>query len=155
MTTGYPKPALKLISAGPLRITAGFKVPTIIPSPPTHLQWLRSKKPSGKAFSVGLAYILYIFFGSIGVHKLYMGKTLWGVIYLLLGVLGWITIFAGGITLLAEDAGSAAGLGSFGIICLIILGILLLIDLLTIPRQIRKQYEKTEIEIINKLLENN
>jgi len=37
-----------------------------------------------------------------------MGKTLWGVIYLLLGVLGWITIFAGGITLLAEDAGSVS-----------------------------------------------
>ncbi|MGB4512123.1 MAG: TM2 domain-containing protein [Thermacetogeniaceae bacterium] len=104
--------------------------------------------------SVGLAYALYIFFGSIGVHKFYIGNIRWGVVYLLLGVLGWITIFTGGIAILAEDAGAAAGLGLFGTICLFVLGILLLIDLFTIPRQIRKHYEKAEQEIINKLTAN-
>lgn len=101
--------------------------------------------------SVGLAYVLFIFFGSIGVHKFYIGKTLWGVIYFILGVLGWITLFTGGIAAIAEDTGAAAGLGAFGIFCLIILGILLFIDLFTIPRQINKKYEKAEEEVIKKL----
>ncbi|MFY9432422.1 MAG: hypothetical protein WAP24_05000 [Thermacetogeniaceae bacterium] len=88
------------------------------------------------------------------LHKFYIGNIRWGVVYLLLGVLGWITIFTGGIAILAEDAGAAAGLGLFGTICLFVLGILLLIDLFTIPRQIRKHYEKAEQEIINKLTAN-
>ncbi len=31
--------------------------------------------------SLGLSYILLVFLGSLGVHKFYLGKTLWGIIY--------------------------------------------------------------------------
>jgi TM2 domain-containing membrane protein YozV len=104
--------------------------------------------------SIGLAYVLYLFFGSIGVHKFYIGKTLWGVVYFLLGVLGWNTLLTGGIAALAEDTGAAAGFSVFGLICLVVLGIFLLVDLFTIPRQINKKLEKAEKEIISKLTEN-
>lgn len=101
--------------------------------------------------SVGLAYVLFIFFGSIGVHKFYIGKILWGIVYFLIGVLGWLTILTSGVAAIADDAEAASGLGTFGIICLVVLGILLLIDLFTIPRQINKKLEKTEADIIKKL----
>lgn len=102
--------------------------------------------------SVGLAYVFLIFLGSLGIHKFYLGKALWGVIYLILGILGWITISTGGLAAIAGDTSSASGLGVFGIICLFILGILLLIDLFTLPKQVRAAYEKSEDKIIDELL---
>lgn len=103
--------------------------------------------------STGLSYVLLIFFGSLGIHKFYIGKALWGVIYLILGILGWTTIFTGAIAAIADDASSASGLGTFGLICLIVLGILLLIDLFTIPRQLNKKYERAEESIMQQLLD--
>jgi|GEM_PF-4572742 len=47
--------------------------------------------------SVGLAYVLFIFFGGLGVHKFYLGKTVWGVIYLILTILNLILILGSGL----------------------------------------------------------
>jgi TM2 domain-containing membrane protein YozV len=60
--------------------------------------------PAGQK-SVGVAYVLWLFFGIIGVHQFYLGKTGRGVSYIF--TLGW-------------------------------LGIGLLIDLFTLPGQVRK-----------------
>jgi TM2 domain-containing membrane protein YozV len=51
-----------------------------------------------------IAYILWFFFGFLGVHKFYLGKTGWGILY----------FFTGGI-----------------------LGVGLLIDLFSLPAQVR------------------
>lgn len=40
--------------------------------------------------SVGVAYLLWFFFGFFGIHQFYLGKTGRGVGYLL--TLGWLTI---------------------------------------------------------------
>ena len=43
--------------------------------------------------SVGVAYILWFFFGLLGVHKFYIGKPLMGVLYLFTGgifFIGWL-----------------------------------------------------------------
>ncbi|BCJ27398.1 TM2 domain-containing protein [Actinocatenispora sera] len=55
--------------------------------------------------SVGVAYLLWFFFGFLGVHQFYLGKTGRGVSYIF--TLGWV-------------------------------GIGLLIDLFTLPSQVRK-----------------
>ncbi|HIE44503.1 MAG TPA: TM2 domain-containing protein [Candidatus Omnitrophica bacterium] len=43
--------------------------------------------------SVGVAYLLWLFLGGIGIHKFYLGKTGWGIAYLLGGDIfgiGWL-----------------------------------------------------------------
>jgi TM2 domain-containing membrane protein YozV len=40
-----------------------------------------------------VAYLLWFFFGLLGVHKFYLGKIGWGILYLLTGgifLIGWL-----------------------------------------------------------------
>jgi len=85
--------------------------------------------------STAVAYLLLFFLGSFGIHKFYLSNTMMGILYLVLFILGAATSTIG-----------------IGFLFFAILGILLLVDLFTIPRQIRKLYEKEEEKIIAKLL---
>lgn len=96
--------------------------------------------------SVGLAYVLLILLGNIGVHQFYLGKTRRGLAYLLLGVVGWISLFS---SFLGEANGGA---GVIGILCFAVVGIFLLIDLFTLPKQVRAADEVAEDKILNELL---
>lgn len=66
--------------------------------------------------SMGVAYLLWIFLGSFGAHRFYLGRTGSGAFQLVLGVLGWFTIWF-----------------AVGLIFWIPLGIWLLVDLFLIP----------------------
>ncbi len=66
--------------------------------------------------SVVLAYLLWFFLGWLGIHKFYLRQPVWGLIYLLLGGLGW----------------SLAGIG-VGILFLIPWALLMLVDVFTMP----------------------
>uniref|UniRef100_A0A7V4DWT3 TM2 domain-containing protein n=1 Tax=Dictyoglomus thermophilum TaxID=14 RepID=A0A7V4DWT3_DICTH len=107
--------------------------------------------------SVGLAYVLFIFFGGLGVHKFYLGKTVWGVIYLILTILNLILILGSGLydlnSLFLNNTDST-GENLFLIVGLfvMILGAFLLYDLFTLPRQTRRINEEKEKEIIQRLL---
>jgi len=90
--------------------------------------------------SVGIAYLLYFFLGCLGVHKFYLGKIGWGITYILLGTLGTILTFLG-IGFLP--------LSIIGGLMLFVFGIFLLIDLFTIPRQIRKREEKIKEDLLS------
>ncbi|APC47955.1 TM2 domain-containing protein [Virgibacillus halodenitrificans] len=41
--------------------------------------------------SYALAYILWFFFGQIGVHRFYTGRIGSGIVQLLIGLIGWAT----------------------------------------------------------------
>lgn len=70
--------------------------------------------------STGLAYVLWFFLGSLGIHKFYLGNTKMGIVYLLLSLIGWVTVYI-----------------LIGWVFLAILAILWLIDLFTLPSQVR------------------
>lgn len=95
--------------------------------------------------STGLAYVLWFFFGTLGIHKFYIGNSKMGITYLVFGIVGWISLC---IALASESA----GLVIFGLLCLAAVGIMLLIDLFTIPKQLRKTYEIAEEKVIKNLL---
>jgi len=63
---------------------------------------------------VGIAYILLIFFGTIGVHKFYLGKIGMGILYIFtLGILG-IGVLVDIFTLSSQVRGVNAKISSRG-----------------------------------------
>ena len=42
--------------------------------------------------SMGLAYVLLIFLGQLGIHRFYLGRVGTGIVQLLLGVVGFATV---------------------------------------------------------------
>jgi TM2 domain-containing membrane protein YozV len=94
--------------------------------------------------STALAYALWFFLGGLGIHKFYIGKTAMGVFYFLL--LAGLT--AGTITGMSKAMEPAMIIAGS---CGLVLGILLLIDLFTIPRQIRTTYIEAERQILEKI----
>lgn len=102
--------------------------------------------------SLPLTYVLLIFLGALGVHKFYLGKTKQGLLYLVLGVVGFISLLIGEFTGLISLGASGMPLFRFGLVCLGILVILLIVDLFTIPRQVRQANMAAENKIIDQLL---
>ncbi|MCY0895002.1 MAG: TM2 domain-containing protein [Alicyclobacillaceae bacterium] len=70
--------------------------------------------------STVLAYVLWFFLGTFGVHRLYLGRVGTGVLQLLLGIIGVITTFF-----------------LVGWFLLVVLWIWLLVDLFLIPGMVR------------------
>lgn len=96
-----------------------------------------------------VAYLLCIFLGSLGIHQFYLGDVKRGLLYLIMGILGWMSMFAGGTSFLL------GGGGGFGVILgwllITVLGFFLLYDLFTMSRQIRDAEEREEAKIIEQL----
>lgn len=90
-----------------------------------------------KKKSVALAYILAVFLGVFGAHKFYLKKTRRGLAYLVLWV--WAIAFIIGYLVSAPHVGYAAAI-TYPLVFLRAgyTVILLLIDLVTLPRQVAK-----------------
>lgn len=87
--------------------------------------------------NVGLAYVLWFFLGTLGGHKFYLGKGKQGVLYLLLTIVAGISLGSGGQVIF--------------VICAVILGVMLLIDLLTMAKQTQQVNETTEWQILERM----
>ena len=100
--------------------------------------------------SVGLSYILWLFFGCLGIHNFYMGKILWGIVDLVLGISGW-TLFLGGLfaSLSTQSTQNSAGTAVLGVLAIGTLGLLLLWDLFTIPGQLTRIEDRVKRELIS------
>ncbi|MDK2991497.1 MAG: hypothetical protein PWP48_730 [Clostridiales bacterium] len=96
--------------------------------------------------SIGLAYFLWLILGTLGIHKFYIGQKTWGIVYLILGILGWPTV------LILAIQGHGLVWMSIGLVFVAVLGILLLIDVFTISKQVREANEREEAAIVNRLL---
>ena len=101
--------------------------------------------------STALAYLLWFFMGSLGIHKFYLGKVGLGLLYLLLGVAGWISLISSFSLALTDNLNGVYGGVTLYIVCFVILGILLFMDLFTIPRQIRERYNQAEIDVLSSM----
>jgi len=103
--------------------------------------------------SLGLAYVLCIFLGGLGIHKFYLQETTQGILYLLLGIFSFRINGRWGVfhrlSPLVPLVIDFSQLGSF---CSIALGLLILIDLFTLPGQVRKTTESMENKIIDEIL---
>ena len=104
--------------------------------------------------SVGLAYVLWFFLGTMGIHNFYLGRTLVGVVQIacfVLGPLGVILAFLGVAFVAMESAGAesesvgwrSAGLSIiFGstaaLIAVAVLAVTLLFDLFVIPSAVKR-----------------
>ena len=97
------------------------------PPPPT--------LPGAGRIRIVWAYLLLITFGFVGAHKFYVGKPRVGCIYFALGYLG----LGGWLVPLFDFIGPA-----IHIPCTVLLFLFLLVDLLTLPRQVRKRQHQPE-----------
>jgi len=102
--------------------------------------------------SVGLAYVLCIFLGIFGIHKFYLRNVRQGIVYLILGLVSIPSLIVGEFTGLISFGASGMPLFRFGLVCLGILVILLIVDLFTTPRQVRQANMSAENKIIDQLL---
>jgi TM2 domain-containing membrane protein YozV len=78
--------------------------------------------------SMGIAYLLLLLFGGLGIHNFYVGKTGLGTAQVLGVLLGWSAFFSG-----------APGIA---LPIFVIIGITLLFDLCFIPARINAHTEK-------------
>ena len=109
-----------------------------------------------------LAYVLWLVVGMLGIHKFYVGKVGMGILYVVLGVVGLGSVVSGLVSALEKMTASQPGdlqaftgimvLAVIGSICLLVLCVLLIIDLFTIPREIRKRNDRIELSIIQRIM---
>ncbi len=90
-----------------------------------------------------LAYVLLVLFGFIGVHQFYIGKIFAGLTHLF--------IFCG-VVISALQSYSKEHPVAWVIVVLVLL-LLVIWDLFTLPRQIRKVFEEREREALRRIIE--
>lgn len=95
---------------------------------------VNSEISNGKK-SVGIAYLLWFFLSSLGIHRIYLGRKMSGFTMLLLNVLGWLTlVFA------------------IGFIFFTILALWVLVDLFLIPGMVRQENDKLQVNLTQRVL---
>ena len=82
-----------------------------------------------------MAYLLLIFFGGLGAHRFYLGRTGSGVAQLLLCIAGWATLVL-----------------AVGIALLVVLGVWVLIDIFLIPGMIQSHKDAMRQRLTQELL---
>ena len=100
----------------------------------TEQQMLVEQRLNNEKKSVGIAYLLWFFFGGLGVHRFYLGRTGSGVAMLLLTILG--------LVLLAVYV---------GIFLLLALVIWLIVDIFLIPSIVEADSKAKRLMIANEI----
>lgn len=85
--------------------------------------------------STGVAYLLWFFLGSIGIHRFYLNRKGSGITMLILSVVGWLTTFL-----------------IIGFLFLAVVGIWVLVDLFLVGKMVKEENEKLVEEYSKKIL---
>lgn len=87
-----------------------------------------------KGKNIVLAYFLLALFGTLGVHRFYLGRSGTAIFQLVLTIFGWMTVWF-----------------IVGFVPLITVGIWLIVDLFLIPKIIERDNKQLEREIVRDL----
>lgn len=93
----------------------------------TEERMLINSEIQAKGKNTLVAYVLWFFLGSIGVHRFYLGETTTGVIMLVLNILGWLTFIIG-----------------IGFLFWAAVGIWVIVDIFLIPGMVQKDHNRIE-----------
>ena len=96
--------------------------------------------------SVALAYVLWFFLGTVGIHNFYIGRSDRGLVELILCFVG--SIFLGVGYSFPAHSNSLVTLMAFGIACLFVWTLFWLIDLFIIPSMIKKYRDNLRTKYI-------
>ena len=102
---------------------------------PTDVKILIEQRVTNEAKSAGVGYLLWIFLGWLGAHRLYLGATGTGIVMLLLWVIGTVTSVIG-----------------VGYILLAIWAIWWVIDLFLIPGMVRRHKDEVRDRLTRQAL---
>jgi hypothetical protein len=98
-----------------------------------------------KSKNVGLAYLLLIFFGGLGLHKFYIGKISEGITYLIVGTIDFVLL-----QVIIFNTDRYWEPNGFVFVLFGISAIFLLSDLFTLPTQIAEQEKLLRIDLLIK-----
>lgn len=101
----------------------------------TEKQILIEQRVTNEAKSIGAAYLLWFFLGSLGGHRFYLGRKGSAVAMLLLALIGFATSFIG-----------------VGIVLLIIVGIWALVDAFLIPGMVAQHKNQVRNELLQQAM---
>lgn len=102
--------------------------------------------------SVGIAYLLWFFFGWLGVHKLYLGNRI-GYLYLVAAVSPFMVL----VRMISavsnhQSATSTDGLAVvLAVLGLVFLAVALVVDMFTIPAQVENANRFTRLSLLERL----
>ena len=88
--------------------------------------------------SVGIAYLLLVFLGWLGIHNFYLDRSAVGLIQLFTAMGGLFFIISGGTLNAMEHVGQASTAGLIGTLCWVVNWILWTIDLFSLWHFVKK-----------------
>jgi len=121
---------------------------TAFPAAVFHSGERNAKTQKKSAFNLRTTHLSW----RLGCAQVLFRQNKASLLYLVLGVVGFISLLIGEFTGLISFGASGMLLFRFGLVCLGILVILLIVDLFTIPRQVRQANMAAENKIIDQLL---
>jgi len=98
--------------------------------------------------SVAVSYLLWLFLGWLGVHQLYLGRMLRAALYPLLLLGGYVFSLSAVFAPATAEAEAVGGTFIIGAFMFAAYGLLILWDMITLPRQHAKRETRIKMRLL-------